>query len=224
MEFWRRSEPDWEDIVQRAQHRGKIIHAEIEGSLLGIGTEGHEDAATYEEIIRYNIHEYVHYIDPLLQEIKKENTDGDKLKENMVLEGVLFCPQGYAGTADARFTWDGQYTIWDWKTVRSYKEYDDHAKGKKTKPMSKYKEAFLQLGAYALAHNIAVKAGEFDTLITQGVICVCYDWREPQLHILDKGKMKQAVLGFVERFEAYCEIHKTAFPRPVKESAEELLS
>lgn len=224
LQFWRRSEPDWEDIVERAQRRGKIIHAEIEGALLGIGTAGHEDEATYEEILKYNIHEYIHFIHPLLEDIKKENSEGEKLKSNLQLEGVLFCPQGYAGTADARFTWGGQYTIWDWKTVRSYKEYEDEEKGKKPKPVSKYKEAFLQLGAYALAHNIAVKAGEFDTMITQGVICVCYDWREPQLHILDKSKLKTAVLGFVERFEAYCKLKETAFPRPVQESAEELLS
>lgn len=224
LEFWRRNEPDWEDVVERSQRRGKIIHAEIEGDLLGTGTTGHEDEATYEEILRYNIHEYIHYIHPLLEEIKKENTEEGKLKSNFQLEDVLFCPEGYAGTPDARFTWSGKYTIWDWKTVRSYKEYEDKKKGKKPKPVSKYKEAFLQLGAYALAHNIAVRAGEFDTMITQGVICVCYDWREPQLHILDKGKLKTAVLGFIERFEAYCKIKETAFPRPVQESAEELLS
>jgi hypothetical protein len=224
LEFWRRNEPDWEDIVQRAQRRGKIIHAEIEGTILGIGTSGHEDEATYEEIVRHNIQEYIHYLSPLLTQIIKENSEGGKLKKNLELEGVLFCPQGYAGTADARFTWANEYTIWDWKTVRSYKEYEDEAKGKKAKPASKYKEAFLQLGAYALAHNINAKAGKFDSMITQGVICVCYDWREPQLHILDRTKLKTAVLGFVERFNAYCEMKNTAFPRSIEEAAAETLN
>lgn len=222
LEFWRRNEPDWQEIVERAQHRGKIIHAEIEGSLLGVGTAGHEDEATYEEIVKYNINEYLHYLAPLLDQIKAENDDGGKLKSNFELEGVLFCPNGYAGTADARFTWAGEYTIWDWKTVRSYKEFEDQEKAKRPKPVSKYKEAFLQLGAYALAHNMNVKLGAFDTMIKQGVICVCYDWREPQLHVLDRTKLKTAVLGFVERFNAYCEITNTVFPREAQAVQEEV--
>lgn len=224
LQFWRRQEPDWEEIVQNAQRRGKIIHAEIECNLLGISTIGHEDEATYEDIVTYNIHEYLHFIAPLLEMIKEQNTKGGKLLSDFCLEGVLFCPQGFAGTADARFWWDSQYTIWDWKTVRSYKEFEDQKKAKKTKPRSKYNTAFLQLGAYALAHNIAVKAGQFDSLITQGVICVSYDWREPQLHVLDKAKLKEAVLGFIERFEAYCELVGTTFPRPILEVKEEISS
>lgn len=222
LQFWRRSEPDWEEVVARAQRRGKIIHAEIEGTLLGIGTKGHEDEATYDEIIKYNIHEYLFFIAPILEEIKKQNSKGGKLLSSFVLEGVLFCPQGYAGTADARFFWDNKYTIWDWKTVRSYTEFKDQEKAKKAKPRSKYDSAFLQLGAYALAHNIAVKTGQFDNMITQGVICVSYDWREPQLHILDGGKLRKAVLAFVERFEAYCKLVETDFPRPIQEAVEEL--
>lgn len=215
LDIWRSREPDWEEIIQVAQRRGKIIHAEAEGHLLGVGTAGHEDEATYEEILRYNIHEYLHYLHPLLEDIKTQNTVGDGLRPDFCLEGVLICPHGYAGTADARFMWDGRYSIWDWKTVRSYKEFEDQVKAKKPKPKSKYKEAFLQIGAYALAHNIAVKQGKLDTMVTQGVICVCYDWREPQLHILDAGELKKAALQFVERFNAYCELEECSFPRPV---------
>jgi hypothetical protein len=222
LEFWRRNELDWEEVIIRAQRRGKIIHAEIEANLLGVSTDGHEDEGTYDEFLRYNIHEYMLYITPLLDEIKKENTEGDSLAKDFSLEGVLFCPEGYAGTADARFRFRGKYSIWDWKTVRSYKEYENHEKGKKTKPKSKFKDAFLQIGAYALAHNIGVRDGELDTLIKQGVICVCYDWREPQLHILDSGDLKKAVLGYIERFAAYCELIGCSLPRPIQEEAEEL--
>jgi hypothetical protein len=220
LEFWRRNEPDWEDIVARAQRRGKIIHAELETSLVNATTAGHEDEASYDEIIKYNIHEYLTYLAPLVELIKGQNYEGENLREDFSLEGVLFCPQGYAGTADARFMWDGKYTIWDWKTVRSYTEYEDHAKGKKPKPRSKYDDAFLQIGAYALANNVLYKRGEAPALIKQGVICVCYDWREPQLHILDSEKLKKAALDFVKRFEAYCELMETSFPRPFKPAQE----
>lgn len=216
LEFWRRNEPDWEDIVARAQRRGKIIHAEVETSLLNTTTKGHEDEASYEEIIEYNIHEYIQYLAPLLDLIKKDNYVDGRVWDGFSLEGVLFCPHGYAGTADARFNWDGKYTIWDWKTVRSYKEFEDQEKAKKPKPRSKYSDAFLQIGAYALANNVLYKRGEAPALIKQGVICVCYDWREPQLHILDSMKLKQAALDFVRRYEAYCQLKETSFPRPIK--------
>lgn len=216
LEFWRRNEPNWEEIVARAQRRGKIIHAEVETTLMNTTTAGHEDEASYEEILQYNIHEYIMYIAPLLDLIKEQNYEGGIVRKDFSLEGVLFCPHGYAGTADARFMWDGKYTIWDWKTVRSYTEYENKAKGQKLKPRSKYDDAFLQIGAYALANNVLFKKGEAPALIKQGVICVCYDWREPQLHILDAQKLKQAALDFVKRYEAYCELMETSFPRPVK--------
>ena len=220
LEFWRRNEPDWEDIVARAQRRGKIIHAEVETTLLNTTTQGHEDEATYEEIMQYNIHEYIQYISPLLDLIKDQNYEGEKVKDDFSLEGVLFCPHGYAVTADARFWWEGKYTIWDWKTVRSYTEFEDQEKAKKLKPRSKYDGAFLQIGAYALANNILYKRGEAPSLIKQGVICVCYDWREPQLHILDADKLKKAALDFVRRYEAYCELKETCFPRPIQKALE----
>jgi hypothetical protein len=216
LEFWRRNEPDWEDIVARAQRRGKIIHAEVETSLMNTTTAGHEDEASYEEILQHNIHEYIKYLSPLLELIKEENYEGEKVRDDFSLEGVLFCPHGYAGTADARFRWGGKYTIWDWKTVRSYKEFEDQEKAKKPKPKSKYEDAFLQIGAYALANNVLYKQGQAPSLIKQGVICVCYDWREPQLHILDSDKLKKAALDFVRRYEAYCELMETSFPRPIK--------
>jgi hypothetical protein len=215
LEFWRRNEPDWEDIVARAQRRGKIIHAEVETTLLNTTTQGHEDEASYEEILQHNIHEYITHLAPLLELIKNENYDNGNIRKDFSLEGVLFCPHGYAGTADGRFLWEGKYTIWDWKTVRSYKEYDDEKRGKKTKPKSKYDEAFLQIGAYALANNILHKNGQAPALIKQGVICVCYDWRDPQLHILDAEQLRAAALDFVKRFAAYCELMEVAFPRPI---------
>jgi hypothetical protein len=222
LQFWRRGEPDWEEILIRSQRRGKIIHAEIETALLGCDAGAHEDEGTYDEMTRYNINEYMLYLNPLLEEIKEENLESGKVRKDFHLEQVIFCPHGFAGTKDANFMFREKYSIWDWKSVRSYKEYETEEKGMKTKPKSKFKNAFLQIGGYALAHNIAVKNKELDTLVTQGVICVCYDWREPQLHILDSAKLQQAALGFVERFSAYCDLIGSSLPRPVQEEAEAL--
>lgn len=210
LEIWRQMQPDWEDIVARACRRGTIIHSEVELFFFGDTRKDRLKEATMDEIMQYNIYEYLTHLSPLLDLIKKENLCGSELEKSFLVEEELFCEHGYAGTPDIRLYWNGQYSVWDWKTVRSYKE---EGVSKKAKSMSHYKEAFIQTGGYALAHNIAVRNGELDNEITQAVICVCYDWREPHVHVLDKRELRAAALEFTERYAAYCSLENTSFPR-----------
>jgi len=212
LEIWRQMEPDWQDIMEQAQRRGTIIHAEAEFFFTNEHEKHKLDCASMDEILRYNIHEYITRLAPVLELIKEQNFEGEKSKSSFLMEEELFCSLGYAGTADLRLHWEGQYTIWDWKTVRSYKE--DGVK-KKAKSMSHYKEAEIQIASYALAHNLAVKKGELDNEITQGVICVCYDWREPHIHVLNRQELKAAAQQFIDRFKAYCLLENTTLPRRV---------
>jgi len=212
LEIWRQTEPDWEDIMQRAQRRGTIIHSEVELSLVGDSKKHKMDHPTMDEILSHNVHEYITYLSPVLEMIKKQNSKMGLIDPSLLIEEELFCHLGIAGTPDLRLTWDDQYTIWDWKSVRSYKE----GVKKKAKSMSYYSEAEVQIGAYALFHNLAVKRGELDKPVTQGVICVCYDWREPHVHVLDKQELKVRALEFLERFDAYCSLVNASFPRAIK--------
>lgn len=213
LEIWRQMEPDWQEIMERAQRRGTIIHSEVELALTGEAEKHKMDHPTMEEILEYNVHEYMTFLSPLLDLIKEQNFKNDQSSSSFLMERELFCDLGYAGTADLRLHWEGQYTIWDWKTVRSYKEPNVK---KKAKSMSHYKTAEIQIASYALAHNLAVKKGELDNEITQGVICVCYDWREPHVHVLSKQELKAAAQEFIERFKAYCSLENTSFPRPIE--------
>ena len=213
LEIWRQMEPNWEDIMQRAQRRGTIIHAEVEMSFMKDVEKHKMDHATMDEIMDYNIHEYITHLSPVLDLIRKENFKNDVSAPSFLMEEALYCHLGYAGTADLRLHWDGQYSIWDWKTVRSYKE---EGVKKKAKSMSHYKSAEVQIAAYALAHNLAVKRGELDNEITQGVICVCYDWREPHVHVLNKQELKARAQEFIERYKAYCSLENTQFPRLIE--------
>jgi hypothetical protein len=244
LEIWRSREPDWQEIMQSSQRRGTILHGEIE-SFFGIDIFSDEkkrlESPTMDEIITHNIHEYIAYLLPLLEDIKKQNgleLDGhhpihlwstsEPRNNYFLMEQELFCHLGCAGTADLRLLFAApdkkrkttllpQYSIWDWKSARSYKDLDEYgSERKKVKSKSQYKEAFVQLGAYALMHNLAVKRGELDNEITQGVICVCYDWREPQLHVLSKQELKAAAQEFIERLRAYCSIENTQFPRLIQ--------
>ena len=212
LEIWRQTEPDWEDIMQRAQRRGTIIHSEVELSLMGDSKKHKMDHPTMDEILNHNVHEYITYLSPVLEMIKKQNSKMGLIDPSLLIEEELFCHLGIAGTPDLRLTWDDQYTIWDWKSVRSYKE----GVKKKAKSMSYYSEAEVQIGAYALFHNLAVKRGELDKPVTQGVICVCYDWREPHVHVLDKQELKARAIEFLERYEAYCSLVNASFPRAIK--------
>jgi hypothetical protein len=213
LDIWRQMEPNWQGIMERAQRRGTIIHSEVELSLMGDADKHKMDHATMDEILEYNIHEYITHLSPILEIIKNENFKHGLSSPSFLMEEELFCHLGYAGTADLRLHWQGEYSIWDWKTVRSYKE---EGVKKKPKSMSHYKSAEIQIAAYALAHNLAVKRGQLDKEITQGVICVCYDWREPHVHVLNKQELKAAAQDFIERYKAYCSLHETNFPRQYK--------
>lgn len=213
LEIWRQMEPGWEEIMRAGQRRGTIVHSEIELFFLRDSDKHKMDHPTMDEIMKYNIHEYITHLSPVLDLIKKENSIQDQMKPSFLMEEELFCDLGYAGTADLRLDWDGQYTIWDWKSVRSYTE---EGVKKKAKSMSHYKEAEIQIASYALSHNLAVKRGELDKEITQGVICVCYDWREPHIHVLNKQELKAAAQVFIERYRAYCSLENTNFPRPIQ--------
>lgn len=214
LEIWRQMEPDWREIMEGAQRRGTIIHSEVELALFGDCKKHGLDYAQMDEIIKYNIHEYVNYLQPVIELIKKQNFENGVSRPSFLIEEELFCHLGYAGTADARLHWDNNYSIWDWKSVRSYKEPNVK---KKPKSIGHYKEAEIQIAAYALAHNLAVKRGELDTEITQGVICICYDWREPHVHVLNKQELKAAAQEFIERFKAYCSLENITLPREIQQ-------
>lgn len=213
LEIWRQMEPDWQEIMERSQRRGTIIHSEVELALLGDAYKHKMDGATMGEIMEYNIHEYITYLEPLLSKLKEDNHKNGEPLKSLLVEEELFCDLGCAGTPDIRLMWDNQYTVWDMKSVRSYKE---EGVKKKNKSMSHYKTAELQIASYALMHNLAVKKGELDKPITQGVICVCYDWREPHVHVLNKQELKAKAQEFIERFQAYCSLENTNFPRAIQ--------
>lgn len=204
LEHWRQTEPDAIEILERGQRRGTIVHHEVELNLTGQCLVHKEDAPTYEEMVGYNINGYMLYLVELLQEIKDQN----KNKSNLLIEKPSFCRLGWGGTPDLRLMWNGIYTIWDWKSTRSCLE-----EGVKKKPKSKshYTEAFIQEAAYAISHNIE-DANDKLPKIEQAVTCVCYDWREPHLFVLDKEQLKEAAATYIERFDMYQQITGNRFP------------
>lgn len=213
--IWQEREPNYQEILEKSQRRGTIIHYLAEGYLTG-GHEKHSaDAPSIEEVTHHNIASYLNFLEPLLKEVKESNEGSCSAwpgltNGNMLIEEELYCPYGFAGKPDLRMWWNQKYTVWDWKSSRSCLE---EGVEKKRKPRSKFSEGFIQMSAYALAHNIRAKeTGEYPP-IEQMVICACYDWCEPTLFIEPIEKIRECANEFIERFKVYQEIEDSAFPR-----------
>jgi hypothetical protein len=205
---WRAEEENAEEILARSQTRGTLIHAENELALLSDKTEVTRDRITYEDMVEYNIHEYMHYLHPFLDELKAQNP----CLHQILVEHELYCRRGWAGTPDLRLWWEGHFTTFDYKSVRSYKE---EGVKKKRKYRSNYTEAFVQIAAYSLAHNIENKDNPRLPQVTQGAVCVCYDWREPDIYLLNKEELRENSKEFLQRFKTYQEQSGLIFPHSI---------
>lgn len=215
--IWQEKEPDYQEILAKSQRRGTIIHYMVEKFMLDETIKHCDDAPTMEEIMYHNIPAYMNFLQPFLKELSDSNTGSCSIwpglaEKNILVEESFYCPFGFAGTPDLKCWFNQKYTIIDWKTSRSHLE---EGVEKKRKPKSRFSEGFIQLGAYALAHNInAHETGEYPP-IEQVVICSCYDWCEPTLFIQPVEKIKEFVNEFIERFKVYQEIEDSSFPRPL---------
>lgn len=215
--WWAENEPDSAEILARGQRRGTLIHSQIEHYLLDGYQKHANQAPSLEELILHNIPAYVHYVTPLLELIKGENGPDSSwpglVESSLLVEEQLFCDHGFAGTPDNRCWFEGKYTAFDWKSARSILE-----KGVKKKPrsMSRYSEAKIQVGSYALGHNIETKKTDDYPPIEQGAIIILYDWREPHLHLMPIEELKKSADEFIERFRVYQELENSVFPRSPK--------
>lgn len=215
IERWYAREPEAEQINERGQTRGTLVHSEIELFYKPYDFGEGPERTSFEQMLEYNIPAYMQYLHPLLKEVKSQNPADN----HILIEEELFCRNGWAGTPDKRCWFEGVYTVWDWKSVRSYLETNYNPETKQREPVKKkkkyrsdYTEAFVQLGGYALGHNIEAKYNPRLQPINQGAVCVCYDWREPEVFLLNKGELKDAAMEFTERFRATMEKLDLVFP------------
>lgn len=215
--IWQDREPMYQEILEKSMRRGTIIHAMAENYLMDGSKEDFGDMPSLEELTHHNIPGYMHYLEPVLKEIKEFNEGSCSAwpglsETNLVIEKELYCPYGFAGKPDLRLWWNRKYTIWDWKTSRSHLE-DGVAKKRKSK--SRFSEGFVQMSAYALAHNIESRENGNYPPVEQIIICSCYDWCEPTLFIEPIEKIKEYADEFIERYKFYQELEDSAFPRKI---------
>ena len=130
------------EVVLEATTIGTAVHLAIENYLNGLEWQDFS-----EDRLGLMAHQIAkRFVDDCLKDI--EEVWG--LESGLVVDGL------YAGTADCVGVIDGRDTLIDFKTSKRMKKkewIDDY---------------FLQLSAYAMAHNIL-----FNTQITKGVIMMC---------------------------------------------------
>ena len=221
LSWWQDHEPDAVEILARGQRRGTLVHSEIESFLLGDEYVRQEEAASVEELLSCNIPGYVNYLLPLLKEVKAQNGPDSfwpgLAKSGLIIEEPLYCGYGFACTPDMRCWFEKKYTVWDWKSARSCLE---EGVKKRLRPVSRYAEAKVQVSSYALAHNIELASTGYFPPVEQVAICVCYDWCEPSLYLIQIDGIREAANEFIERFGVYKEIENSVFPRPMLKSTD----
>jgi len=181
LEWWRSKEKDHRQIVEEACRRGSIIHSEIELALTGKQSTEY----TMDEWNDFCICDYMTQLLPVVQEMGEDEVEVEKVVSHSV---------GYAGTADLVCHYKGKKTIVDWKTTRHSSKV-----GKKPKKRSHYKGAEVQIAAYGSAYNSDTR----NTPVEQGAIVVVYDWREPDVILLDNDDLIMRSMEFQERFDVF---------------------
>mgnify|MGYP003328436058 CR=1 FL=1 len=123
----------------------------------------------------------------MAKEIIEKGIKGN-LEEIYGKETTLHYPKKYAGTADLVGIYQGQETIIDFKQSNKPKQrqwIDDY---------------FMQLGAYAMAHNQV-----YNTDITQGVVLMCTPDNYFQKFTVNGKEFIKYQNQFLERVERYYE-------------------
>lgn len=187
LQWWRDHEPKHEEITKEACRRGSIIHSEIELALTGRQSVEY----SIDEWVELGIPDYMNYLLDFVRQVNQSKAEG----YGVHVEKVVKHNAGYAGTADLICTLDEVPTIVDWKSTRHHKDV-----GEKTKSKAHYKNAEMQIAAYAAAYNQQEKPEE---PIQQGLIVIAYSWREPDVIRLNQDKLATRIGQFAERLSAF---------------------
>ena len=121
-----------------------------------------------------------------------ENGIKNKVSEIYGVEATLYYPHGpnrYAGTADCIAEWNGKISILDFKQTN---------RAKKIEWIHSY---FLQLSAYAIAHNKL-----FNTNINRGVILMCATDLTYQEFVVEGDEFLELQKEFMGRVELYYQL------------------
>ena len=169
---WRaiKGEAEADRIKQQAASRGSNMHLFLEKFILG---QGHDDLTEEGKVAK-----------SMAQTVIDKGL-GD-LQEVWGSEVTLWYPGLYAGATDVVGVYDYEDSIVDFKQTN------------KPKRKEWIEDYFMQLAAYAMAHNQI-----YDTQISQGVILMCTPDNYFQKFQIKGTEFKQYKYKFLERVDRY---------------------
>ena len=160
---------------QQAANRGTNMHLHLEKHIQG---QGHADLTEEGKVAKSMADVIIHQGLPDLSEIWGS-------------EVVLYYPKLYAGQTDLVGTYDYEDSIIDFKQIN------------KPKRKEWIEDYFMQLGAYAMAHNTV-----YGTSITQGVILMCTPDKYFQKFLIKGREFIKYHHKFLEKVEQYYKLTK----------------
>ena len=173
LEAWKQREglEQANKIKNEAANRGSIMHRVIEGYLLG---QRHADLSDLGRQAG------------VMAEIIYNEGLKDHMQEIWGTEVTLYYPGLYAGASDLVGIYDGRESIMDFKQAN---------KPKRKEWITDY---FLQLAAYATAHNQV-----YDTNINSGTILMCTKDNYFQKFTVSGGEFQRFMWDWLRRVDQY---------------------
>jgi genome maintenance exonuclease 1 len=173
LEAWKQREglERAEKIKNEAANRGSIMHRVVEGYLLG---QRHADLSDLGRQAG------------VMAEIIYNEGLKDHMQEIWGTEVTLYYPGLYAGASDLVGIYDGRESIMDFKQAN---------KPKRKEWITDY---FLQLAAYATAHNQV-----YDTNINSGTILMCTKDNYFQKFTVSGGEFQRFMWDWLRRVDQY---------------------
>jgi len=159
-------------IRDTAAARGTVMHRIIEGYLTG---EGHADLSDMGQVAGL-----------MAQKIFKDGLKGS-MEEIWGSEITLYYPGLYAGATDLVGIYEGRESIIDFK------------QSNKPKRREWIEDYFMQLAAYATAHNHV-----YDTKIQSGVILMCTPNMYFQKFVVSDSEFQGYMWKWLKRVDEFC--------------------
>ena len=159
-------------IRDTAAARGTVMHRIIEGYLTG---EGHADLSDMGQVAGL-----------MAQKIFKDGLKGS-MEEIWGSEITLYYPGLYAGATDLVGIYEGRESIIDFK------------QSNKPKRREWIEDYFMQLAAYATAHNYV-----YDTKIQSGVILMCTPNMYFQKFVVSDSEFQGYMWKWLKRVDEFC--------------------
>jgi len=164
-----------DQIRDTAAARGTVMHRIIEGYITG---EGHADLSDMGQVAGL-----------MAQKIFKDGLKGS-MEEIWGSEITLYYPGLYAGATDLCGIYEGEESIIDFK------------QSNKPKRREWIEDYFMQLAAYAVAHNHV-----YNTNIQSGVILMCTPGQYFQKFCVRHQEFQQYMWKWLKRVDEFCNLY-----------------